>query len=710
MSDNSYGITLCDADDVLPLGLTGTPWEIIFKALRDVLKSGVDASDSGFMRKACALYFLARGDLDAVTDRGVLNGVAAALALPYWVENFDDPRQASAIIYNWIKYKPTRANLTALALASGMRAFRLRETYTSTEYGLSHTFGFDLGEGYETSFFAGSNAEPGLATAQRICGALTHFFLRIKDAPTLIVDVTFPSSLPAGSPFYFRPDQSEIRVLQGYNWNLYDADGNLAMLPDEYAVVEPVAVRDTYGTNTAISGSTHLITLDDGQMRISWGQSPVSAYALFANVSIYIPGMLQTWPSLSHVDVNLPPNAIPGAPLFDGIDDRVFGEGWAIFAAYDSHLNRLDIDDLYLVGGADLSPVYLRAKRYVTVCSVWLSYTPPPPPPFDEDSTYILVDEETGTIVHSTVDEGLVYGEVGYVLMDAGNMITVYETGVSTESFYFTTNGRNETANTNISHADIPVYLEDGTAPAADTPYDGSPVLAFMDVDGNTKQADGESLYVDNGVLRLDASDTDKGEQWSALVERIEPVTELTAYFTSAGAAGTGDTRIGGDFGWDSASLYDEYGNPITFNLTAKYTITGLYNYAGGSAGTFDYARLIDTNGLLKLVPNSIRNVFKAVLSLSPQSTIDAYFTSLGANETVNTFCSASATKTLYDANGIPIPYDSTKTYTTVATFVVDGNTASSDFAGGYADWSDTALKGRPDGSKDCYKVVIRVE
>lgn len=118
--------------------------------------------------------------------------------------------------------------------------------------------------------------------------------------------------------------------------------------------------------------------------------------------------------------------------------------------------------------------------------------------------SYIVFDTSTGTIVHSIADEG---------------MITVYETGVPVQSFYFTSNGENETQNTNISHADIPVYNEDGTAPAADTPYNGSSVLAFMDVDGNTKQADGESLYVDNGELRLDAPDTDEGEQWAALVE-----------------------------------------------------------------------------------------------------------------------------------------------------------------------------------------------
>lgn len=419
MSDNPYGITLYDADDVQPLGLVGTPWEIIFKALRDVLKSDVDASDSGFMRKACALYFLARGYLDAVTDRGVLNGIAAALALPYWVENFGDPKQASAIIYKWIKYRPTRANLTALALASGMRAFRLREIYTSTEYGLSHTFGFDLGEGYDTSFFAGPNAEPGLATAQRICGALTHFFLRIKDAPTFITDITYPSASPSGWQYFFRADQSEIRILQGYNWDLYDAEGNLAMLPDEYAVVEPIAVRDTYGANTEIVDPSRILIVN-GQIRLEWLQSPVSAYALFAHVSINIPGMLQTWPSLDHVDVNLPPNAIPGAPLFDGMGDRIFGQGWSIYVAYDSNLNRIDINDLYLAGGSDLyDPVYLRARRYLTVCSVWLSYTPPP----SEQTAYFTSAGAAGT-------SDTIIGAIS-TLYDASGTALLYHSGTT---------------------------------------------------------------------------------------------------------------------------------------------------------------------------------------------------------------------------------------------------------------------------------------
>lgn len=247
--------------------------------------------------------------------------------------------------------------------------------------------------------------------------------------------------------------------------------------------------------------------------------------------------------------------------------------------------------------------------------------------------SYIVFDTTTGTIVHSIVDEGLVYGDVGYVLMDeAGSLITVYETGVQTESFYFTTNGRNETENTNISHADIPVYNEDGTAPAADTPYNGSAVIAFMDVDGNTKQADGESLYVDNGELRLDAPDTDEGEQWAALVEYIEPApSEFTAYFTNKGAAATKGINLSGG---SSHLLYDSSGAPIDASEymtgatvdVVPWTIIGIYYFDGSALSDTDVNRFNLAvgpnigNGQLVLHPKSnifsyIYNVFRVIFT-----------------------------------------------------------------------------------------------
>lgn len=195
------------------------------------------------------------------------------------------------------------------------------------------------------------------------------------------------------------------------------------------------------------------------------------------------------------------------------------------------------------------------------------------------------------------------------------------------------------------------------------------------------------------------------------LLWRSRPfIYEITAYFSPAGASGTGNIKIGGDFGWDSASLYDASGNPLAFDLTKKYTVLGMYNYSGASVATSSGSRIKDTNGFVQYIPSGSKRVFTIVLSLSEQTTIDAYLTSAGASATGNTFCSNNLTYTMYDSNGVQIPYDSTKTYTTVATFVVNGNTASTDFTGGYADWSDTLLKGRPNGNKDVYKIVIRVE
>lgn len=223
--------------------------------------------------------------------------------------------------------------------------------------------------------------------------------------------------------------------------------------------------------------------------------------------------------------------------------------------------------------------------------------------------SYIVFDTTTGTIVHSVVDEGMVYGDVGYVLMDeAGSMITVYETGVRTESFYFTTNGRNEMQNTNISHADIPVYLEDGTAPAADTPYDGSTVLAFMDVDGNTKQADGESLYVDEGVLRLDAPDTDEGEQWAALVEHKDIVLKVkwgdTVNVPSGYKAVEVRTFVGyafksyfGDFSGDSSKIVAFPGKNVYFDNIPGHEMLSARTYSDDPISKWPLVEVFQTTG-----------------------------------------------------------------------------------------------------------------
>jgi hypothetical protein len=260
--------------------------------------------------------------------------------------------------------------------------------------------------------------------------------------------------------------------------------------------------------------------------------------------------------------------------------------------------------------------------------------------------SYIVFDTTTGTIVHSIVDDGLAYGDVGYVLMDeASNMITVYETGVRTESFYFTTNGRNETQNTNISHSDIPVYLEDGTAPVADTPYDGSAVMAFMDVDGNTKQADGESLYVDEGVLRLDAPDTDEGEQWAALVERI-----FTLSFANEQLPGITITLPASETGTSGTSV-------TLPTMSGEYESGGkTWSPTAWDIGAFGSTYTITGDTVAHLI-------FEEV-----PSELTAYFTNQGSAATGDSNPSYGS-YTMYDASGQGISTQSGETYALIAKF-----------------------------------------
>lgn len=191
------------------------------------------------------------------------------------------------------------------------------------------------------------------------------------------------------------------------------------------------------------------------------------------------------------------------------------------------------------------------------------------------------------------------------------------------------------------------------------------------------------------------------------LLWRSRPfIYEIIAYFTSAGASGTGNTKISDT----PATLYDASGNPLPYDLSKKYTVLGMYNYSGDSVQISSYSRIKDTNGIVQYISGSIKNVFTIVLSLTEQTTIDAYVTSAGSSATTNTRCDNALTYTLYDANGNFIPYDSTKTYTTVATFVVNGDTAYSDFNGQFSSYSDTVLKGRSGSSMYVYKIIIRVE
>lgn len=315
---------------------------------------------------------------------------------------------------------------------------------------------------------------------------------------------------------------------------------------------------------------------------------------------------------------------------------------------------------------------------------------------------YMVVNETTGEIVYSISETeenpSMVFSQVGHIEMPDSEMITVYETGVPVQSFYFTTNGRNETQNTNISWSDIPVYNEDGTAPSADTPYADSSVLAFMDVDGNTKQAQGEGLYVNDGILRLDAPDTDEGEQWAALVEKVFPdILTLWAKITDNSEKMYLQTRVINTSTPNSTYLYALYTDEA---LTQRFVIDSNKTYELGvfkgqnfapydiqdvsqmpsttvsGSGAVSGFLLVDqsgaylwaaTNNTYSTYVNASGNKlsFKCRVSEPPAPSLPTVEKTYGWATTGSSaeYCYNRRSVTLYDNNRNSIQYDSTKSY-----------------------------------------------
>lgn len=126
---------------------------------------------------------------------------------------------------------------------------------------------------------------------------------------------------------------------------------------------------------------------------------------------------------------------------------------------------------------------------------------------------YMVVNETTGEIVYSISETeenpSMVFSQVGHIEMPDSEMITVYETGVPVQSFYFTSNGRNETENTTLPvDSNIPLYWEDGSlvddSEGWASEYNGSPVLALTKADMNMFEA-----LPNDKVVSVDHSGTD---------------------------------------------------------------------------------------------------------------------------------------------------------------------------------------------------------
>lgn len=692
---NEYGISLYDANDVLPVGFTGTPWEIIFNGLRDVLKNNFSDEPGAFIFAAFALHYIAKGEFDKVTDPAVLDGLAAALFVPFWVENSQQTERAASILNLWLTWKPTRENLKALALASGMRAFTSHEQYTPTEYGYTRSFLFNLGEGARDSFFA--VGETDAEKYASICVALYRFIGRLNGAPARIIvgdgyllNYTAPGNEPLGAKYYLRANQSEIRLLYGYNWDFFNADGTLAYSPDEYAAFIPSVVRDTYGNNTEITPPSEFLILDDGQVRLSWKQSPASAYAVYCQILINIPDKTRAWLNVDHTDMNIPPNAIPGVTLLDDMGDPISGE-YEIFAAYGSNCIRLDSSGMFLVG---TDPVRLRSSAYVRgINQVWLeSLTPPPPPPPPPPEPvygFIIVDEATGEVTSSELLEELLLSPVGTLMMSDATMLLIPESVYETTPLYFTNNGAAETNNTTLILENA-LYFADGTRTKnSEVTSLATKPFAFMDKENQffmgTSSDELFEMTAVNAGLRCLGSSSSIGK--AALLALFEPKTEeVTAYFRSEGSAYEYDTQINQGGG---VNLHDASGNSLYYDSSRIYTVVALYNASNELQPCGNGDSIKDNSGYLYYSRGTTLSrvyahhiVFKQTIP-PPPSVLTAYFTNQGAAATSDSTLPSIAT--MYTAEGVGLHKETGKTYTIVDLLDYNGSSVthdSTDFIG----------------------------
>lgn len=227
---------------------------------------------------------------------------------------------------------------------------------------------------------------------------------------------------------------------------------------------------------------------------------------------------------------------------------------------------------------------------------------------------YIVVDATTGEIVHSIVDEGMVYGEVGYVLMDSSNdMILVPTATLPLVTFYLNPEGRDATENHTLTFTENPVFDEvgDSILYADYTDLQGDRPFCFMRVDNTFfLGGSGDSLInLSEGKAGIGALASRGKSAWSVSFER-EPAP--TAYFTNQGASGTSNYPIGN--GSNGVLLYDENGALIDVSAYMAahglsnydqfpWTITGYYD-ANGNSVTVSYPfKLSADSGKLILYP-----------------------------------------------------------------------------------------------------------
>lgn len=239
----------------------------------------------------------------------------------------------------------------------------------------------------------------------------------------------------------------------------------------------------------------------------------------------------------------------------------------------------------------------------------------------DGELAYIVVDEETGTIVHSIIDEGMVYGEVGYVLMDeTGSMITVYETGVPVEEFWLGANGRASTDDVTLQ-ANSKQYLrgEDGqliTDAGTIALYDQAPALAYIKADGNTYEAASGDYAFENerypgsgedlSLYTVDTGSTRSA--WAALFEKKDIVLKVkwgdTVNVPSGLKVSEVRTFVGyafksyfGDYSGDSSKIVAFPGKNVYFDNIPGHAMLSGRTYSEDPTSIWPLVEVFQTTG-----------------------------------------------------------------------------------------------------------------
>lgn len=353
-----------------------------------------------------------------------------------------------------------------------------------------------------------------------------------------------------------------------------------------------------------------------------------------------------------------------------------------------------------LVGSSD---VFAGPASAGLVRALWASEPAAAPP-----MSFVVVDSATGAIVHGfnqildvyELPSVVLNGEDCYetyelpsVALPTPNVVIGVPISGPVQAFWFTDEGRAETSDKTFTVVGNPLFDEDGSI-ARNELYDSAIPLSFMQHDGNMFEADSDSDIVrylpvtDRLVLSLPGDSETRGKSaWSVQLAKLFVLSYANTQLP--------DVQIELPI-----NEVGTYGTSITLP-----TIDGEYESGGKTwkpsawdIGAFGSSYTLNADTVAHLV-------FEEV-----QSELVAYFTNAGASATSDLVVQNGSTYTLYDANGSTIPYDSSKTYTTLKMYKYDGTEQTFGSFGSYATYSDTILRGRTNGNKAVYRLIISVE